>query len=506
MNSRKLLCLLAVAALAAAAPRRAAAVASGDVSVTKSVDQTSAITGQNVTYTITVHNNGPNSAQNVSVSDTLPSGLSFVSSQTTGGSCSGTTTVTCTIGTMGNNGTVTITITATITASGGATIDPNSATSSASNDPSAGNNTGTSDSITVQTPDDSPTFLAVDREPSSGTSDLNNVFEANETVRVDPSWTNNLSGAVGFTGAVSLFTGPGDGGGHATYSITDDSADYGIVPANSPSDCDSATGNCYELTLTLDDPANRPAAHWDATVLETLSTGETKTWTLHIGDSFSGDVSRSNVFYQAIETIFHNNITLGCGVSQFCPTNSTRRDEMAAFIARSLEGSDAAVPVSGTGYDCAGSTSNFADVPAGSTFCRHANLLFVDGITIGCGGGNFCPADQILRRDAAVLVARAMNVKAALPAEPVPNFGTDGGTRSYNCDTVNDHDGIPAGTSPFPDVLATDVFCPHVGFLWVNHVVNGDTNGNFRPGDQIRRDEMATMLSHAFVSLPLYGP
>ena len=54
--------------------------------------------GTNLTYTITVTNNGPTDATGVTVSDPLPAGVSFVSANPTQGSCSGTTTVTCDLG------------------------------------------------------------------------------------------------------------------------------------------------------------------------------------------------------------------------------------------------------------------------------------------------------------------------------------------------------------------------------------------------------------------------
>ncbi len=70
---------------------------SADLAITKSA-ATSVTAGQNVTYSITVTSNGPSDAAGVSVTDVLSSGITFVSATPTQGSCSGTTTVTCSLG------------------------------------------------------------------------------------------------------------------------------------------------------------------------------------------------------------------------------------------------------------------------------------------------------------------------------------------------------------------------------------------------------------------------
>src|SRR5206468_3011349 len=55
-----------------------------DLSVTKS-GPTIVIAGTNLTYTITVTNNGPSDAQGVALTDGLPSGETFVSQSQGGG-------------------------------------------------------------------------------------------------------------------------------------------------------------------------------------------------------------------------------------------------------------------------------------------------------------------------------------------------------------------------------------------------------------------------------------
>ncbi len=99
-----------------------------DVSVTKVVDRRSVRTGVTVHFLVQVHNNGPDAASGVAVSDIVPTGLSGVTwgcSAMTGSSCpggSGTATGTGTIdGTvdLAPDGTVSFLITARVSATEG---------------------------------------------------------------------------------------------------------------------------------------------------------------------------------------------------------------------------------------------------------------------------------------------------------------------------------------------------------------------------------------------------
>jgi len=71
-----------------------------DVSISKTADSDNYVVGSTVTYTIVVTNTGTSDALDTVVTDTIPAGTTFESATSTQGSCSGTTTVTCTIGTL----------------------------------------------------------------------------------------------------------------------------------------------------------------------------------------------------------------------------------------------------------------------------------------------------------------------------------------------------------------------------------------------------------------------
>jgi uncharacterized repeat protein (TIGR01451 family) len=85
--------------------------ASANLTISKTASPNPATVLASLTYRLIVINNGPSPANNVTVTDTLPAGVNFVSAVPTQGTCSGTTTVTCNAGLVNNGGTVIVNIT-----------------------------------------------------------------------------------------------------------------------------------------------------------------------------------------------------------------------------------------------------------------------------------------------------------------------------------------------------------------------------------------------------------
>jgi uncharacterized repeat protein (TIGR01451 family) len=83
---------------------------SADLGVTLSATPNPVKRNANLTYAISVKNSGPVGATGVVVTDTLPSSMSFVSASSSQGSCSGMTTVTCTLGSMTNGANANVTL------------------------------------------------------------------------------------------------------------------------------------------------------------------------------------------------------------------------------------------------------------------------------------------------------------------------------------------------------------------------------------------------------------
>jgi hypothetical protein len=287
----------------------------------------------------------------------------------------------------------------------------------------------------------------------------NGVLEGGEPTTISPTWANTGIAAITLTGTASNFTGPAG----ATYDLTDPDASYGTIPILGTSTCD----DCYVVTVSGD----RPATHWDATLDETVTpTSAAKTWTLHVGDSFT-DVPRDNIFYAAIETVLHNGVTAGCGAGDtFCPADDVTRQQMAVFLLKAKEGAAYAPP------DC--TTQVFDDVPCSSPFAPWVNELSSRGVTAGCGGANYCPTSPTTRQQMAVFLLKTLEGSAYAPPD--------------------------CTVEAFADVPCSSPFAPWVNEIAARGITGGCGGGNFCPTAEVARQQMAVFLQKTF-SLVLYG-
>lgn len=90
---------------------------SANLSLTKTVDNSTPNVGHDVTFKITLNNAGPDAATNAQVQDLLPAGLNFVSSTQSQGSYLSSSGL-WTVGSVNASGSATLTITATVASAG----------------------------------------------------------------------------------------------------------------------------------------------------------------------------------------------------------------------------------------------------------------------------------------------------------------------------------------------------------------------------------------------------
>ena len=185
-------------------------------------------------------------------------------------------------------------------------------------------------------------------------------------------------------------------------------------------------------------------AHWDAIFEETLSTGDIRSWTLHIGESFL-DVPTTHAFYADVENLFHSGLSGGCDSGSYCPSEPVRRDQMAVFLLKARHGSSYAPP------PCAGV---FLDVACPGPFADWIEQLYAEGITGGCAGERYCPSSPVTRAQMAVFL---------LKAEHGPGF------------TPTACNGV------FPDVPCPSLFADWIERLFHESITAGCGGGNYCP-------------------------
>lgn len=295
----------------------------------------------------------------------------------------------------------------------------------------------------------------------------NGVLEPGETVDVRPAWRNTSSSAQVLTGTLANIAGPPG----ATYAITDGMADYGAIPATTDGTCI----DCYELSVS--DPPQRPALHWDLIAEEIVSPIVTEVaWRLHVGRTFD-DVPPTSAFYASIETLVHQGVTVGCSHSDrrtdyYCPDRTITRAEVTPFLLMAREGAAYAPP------PCV-PPGMFGDVPVTSPFCPWIEELARRGAVDECARGRYCPHQGARREEVAVFLLRTLDPAINPPACVPPNM--------------------------FSDVPETSPYCP-----WIEDLANrggsvGCGGGNFCPEEKVTREQMASFITVVF-ALTLYGP
>jgi hypothetical protein len=120
-----------------------------------------------------------------------------------------------------------------------------------------------------------------------------------------------------------------------------------------------------------------------------------------------GDVQAGDYNADYIQSFFDEGYTAGCGGGNFCPDAAHTRGQTAVFILRGIHGPGYLPPA-------CGSTHVFDDAPCPPTpeapFGDWIGQLFLEGITAGCGGNNFCPDQGIPNEQMATFLVKAFQV------------------------------------------------------------------------------------------------
>ncbi|BAO44948.1 S-layer homology domain-containing protein [Thiolapillus brandeum] len=181
-------------------------------------------------------------------------------------------------------------------------------------------------------------------------------------------------------------------------------------------------------------------------------------------DPIFADVPIGYWAYDWIQSLVDSGITSGCGTDTYCPSSDVSRAQMAVFLERGIHGSDYAPPAAtGTVFD---------DVPADYWAASWIESLNTDGITGGCGGGNYCPDSQVDRAQMAVFLLRSEHGSDYTP---------------------------PAATGTMFDDIPADYWAASwIEQLATEGITSGCDANNYCPDDPVQRDSMAVFLTRTF--------
>ncbi len=103
-----------------------------------------------------------------------------------------------------------------------------------------------------------------------------------------------------------------------------------------------------------------------------------------------------------IEALYSDGITAGCSADPllYCPDSGTTRAQMAVFLLKSKHGGD---------YTPPDVEPSFNDT-AGHWAEDWIEQLAAEGITAGCGNGNYCPESPVTRAQMAVFLTRTFDL------------------------------------------------------------------------------------------------
>jgi uncharacterized repeat protein (TIGR01451 family) len=138
-----------------------------DLALLKTASPNPVAVGGQLTYTVTVTNNGPDTAVNTVVTDNLPGGVTLVSATASqGGPCTGGATIVCDLGNLGPAGVATVTIVVTAPTVG--TVTNSATVTSDTSDPDLDNNSDSEDATVATGVDLSVTKTVAPASPPVG--------------------------------------------------------------------------------------------------------------------------------------------------------------------------------------------------------------------------------------------------------------------------------------------------------------------------------------------------
>jgi hypothetical protein len=129
------------------------------------------------------------------------------------------------------------------------------------------------------------------------------------------------------------------------------------------------------------------------------------------------DVPPSDPFHDYVDTLARNGVTAGCGGGNFCRDSSVTRAQMAVFLLKGEHGSGYTPPA------CTGVFADVECTPTPAFAVDWIERLYAEGITAGCSPGNYCPGAGVTRAQMAVFLLKAEHGSSYVPPACTGVFG-----------------------------------------------------------------------------------
>lgn len=181
--------------------------------------------------------------------------------------------------------------------------------------------------------------------------------------------------------------------------------------------------------------------------------------------SFFADIPANYWARSYIERLYAAGVTGGCSTAplMYCPETKVNRAQMAIFLLRGKYG-DTYTPPAATG-------TIFNDIPSNHWAGSWIEQLYAEGITGGCGNGNYCPNTLVTREQMAIFLLRAKYGNTYTP---------------------------PPATGVFSDVPADYWAAAWIEQLAAEGITGGCGGGNYCPKTIVNRAQMAVFLVKTF--------
>jgi len=136
-----------------------------------------------------------------------------------------------------------------------------------------------------------------------------------------------------------------------------------------------------------------------------------------IKSTIFADVPLDYWAWQYIERLYNAGITSGCSTSplNYCPNTEVTRAQMAVLLLKGMHGPSYTPPA-------VGASTGFTDVAIDYWAAAWIKQLAAEGITGGCGFGNYCPDSTLTRAQMAVFLLKSEHGSSYSPPDATGVF------------------------------------------------------------------------------------